>query len=152
MASIEQDYYDYPFNQHIRSIRYFDNEHMLHRENGPAYIMFIDIMFIENVQGLLWFEIYYKHGKQHREDGPASTSYYINGNIYAETYSVEGIKHRYMKPAYIIYNENGSIIFWSYYHNGRPIGGQKINKSGFIEMTCKNCKEPYLVESKTYQV
>jgi antitoxin component YwqK of YwqJK toxin-antitoxin module len=63
-----------------------------------------------------WFD---KDGKLNREDGPANTEYYKNGNIEFELYSLNGKFHREDGPATVYYYENGSIFSKFYYLNGQ---------------------------------
>jgi hypothetical protein len=60
-----------------------------------------------------------KDGEFHREDGPACTTYYENGNIKYENYYINGNKHRENGPAYVSYYENGNIKFKIYYLNDK---------------------------------
>jgi len=79
------------------SIRYYGNNGVYHREDGPA---------VEYSDGV---KFWYKHGVYHREDGPAK---WYSENHYAWYY--EGKLHRLDGPA-VVYS-NGSS-YW--YKNGK---------------------------------
>jgi hypothetical protein len=79
------------------SIRYYGNNGVYHREDGPA---------IEYSDGV---KFWYKNGVYHREDGPAK---WYSENHYAWYY--EGELHRLDGPA-VVYS-NGSS-YW--YKNGK---------------------------------
>jgi len=83
-------------------------------------------------------------GRFHRKNGPASISWYPNGQKEFEIYYIDGKCHREDGPAYILWYSNGQITYEEYYINGfsKPIKyfleqGLKMNK-------CKRCKATYL--------
>ena len=70
------------------TIRYFNAQNQLHREDGPAYILtngtkkWFHYGNLHRVDGpaimyAIGTEVWCKHGKLHREDGPAII--YVNG-------------------------------------------------------------------------
>jgi len=73
-------------------------------ENG-----LIETNNIVHISGLTW----------HREDGPAFTKYYKNGNIEHEVYYVKDKKHRIDGPAYIEYYDNGKVSYEEYWYNNK---------------------------------
>jgi antitoxin component YwqK of YwqJK toxin-antitoxin module len=79
-----------------------------------------------------------KDSKCHREDGPATTSYYTNGNIMYESYHIDNKLHRIDGPAYISYYSDGSIKSECYRINDfihRENGPAVINynEDGYIQ-------------------
>jgi len=64
----------------------------------------------------------------HREDGPAYTRYYQNGNIAHESYWVIGRRHRLDGPAVISCDETGNIIDEVYYINDVWYNKDKYHK------------------------
>jgi antitoxin component YwqK of YwqJK toxin-antitoxin module len=73
-----------------------------------------------------------KDNERHREDSPAISLYYTDGNIMRESYYLNGKRHREDGPALIQYNENGNIKSEKYYLNGK-----KITKIKFDSMKNK---------------
>jgi hypothetical protein len=69
--------------------------------------------------GNIKYEDYYLNGKQHREDGPADIGYYENGNIKYEAYYLNGKIHKEDGPAYIEFFKSGKISFEEYRLNGK---------------------------------
>ena len=61
---------------------------------------------------------FYKNGKKHRIDGPASIWYNESGEIRTETYYINNKLHRLDGPAEIRYYESGEIYGGWYYING----------------------------------
>jgi len=53
----------------------------------------------------------------HREDGPAITEYFSNGNIKCELYFINNTRSRFNGPTYIEYNSNGSVKHSEYWIN-----------------------------------
>ena len=88
------------------SAEIFYNEHSeIHREDGPAYILY-------HYNGNVEYEMYMRNGKMHRdiEDGPASIQYDENGKIKSESFVVNGkIFRDNDRPAQIAYHDNGKI-------------------------------------------
>jgi len=80
---------------------WYNDQHQLHRENGPA--------IVNKHTGI---EIWYKNGVLHREDGPAI----IFNKFNKEWWFVNGLRHRTSGPAVI--NKNGKD-YW--YLNGKRI-------------------------------
>ena len=64
------------------------------------------------------YDNYYIEGKLHREDGPALELYYENGNKLYDAYYINGKQHRENGPARIQYYENGNIEFVTYFKHG----------------------------------
>lgn len=90
----------------------------LHRENGPATIMWTP-------EGTLSAEQYFWHGIQHREpgEGPALVTYYST-SARGEIYMRHGKKHRDPKdgPAVISHNpETGAISRQEYWYEGKKV-------------------------------
>lgn len=122
----QTEYYQRFFDQYTKEVQHFnqenlkrtctiiqfkDNDGLLHRENGPAYI----VKYVyedgrkENI--LQYYRhgkrhrvglpsciskedvYYYQDGKFHRLNGPAAIHYDIHGKIYEETYYIEGISY-----------------------------------------------------------
>ncbi len=59
------------------------------------------------------------NGKIHREDGPASIYYYLNGNKWEELWFKDDKRHRNDGPAYIKYYENGNKKEERWYTGGK---------------------------------
>lgn len=74
----------YDENSNICYEYYLDEEGLLHREDGPAWIEY-------DPAGDLYLEMYLINGDCHREDGPAVIYYYEEGNNY--NYFLNGIKY-----------------------------------------------------------
>ena len=91
-----------------------NGEELLHREDGPAYIMYYE-------DGTKGREQYFVYGDFHREDGPAATIWFEDGKLSAEKYFVNGLFHRLDGPAEIYYFENGDVEDEIYYLNGKEV-------------------------------
>lgn len=63
-------------------------------------------------------EIYHVDGEYHREDGPAITQWYVDGEIMSEEYFINGKRHRDDGPAYISWTKDGLTTSEIYYYNG----------------------------------
>lgn len=126
-----------------------DGPYIYHREDGPACIDTIGNT-IDNVSFTLHtWEIWYKFGKRHREDGPAEYCYKIG--TYA--WYLNGVRHRAYGPAHITksqeYDSNlrthykkhsDGISDYSWMHNGDNITNQILeycdeNKLNPLKMT-----------------
>ena len=69
--------------------------------------------------GRLRLEIWLLHGVLHREDGPASISYFENGtSIDTSKWIQRGVSHRVGGPAEIQYYENGPVKWERWFQNG----------------------------------
>jgi hypothetical protein len=68
------------------SERFYDAEGLQHRDNGAAWIHY----WPNNIKSL---EVWYRHGKIHREDGPAQIYYDRNQNI-------EGVRYWFNNEVY----------------------------------------------------
>ena len=66
-------------------------------------------------------EDHYVNEKLHREDGPASISWYGNDIAAFESYYINGLLHRLDGPAYTQRNPNGKIVNQQYWVNGEQI-------------------------------
>lgn len=97
---------------------YFVNN-KLHKEDGPAHIMFNPNHGDEG-EGEILTESYYNNGKLHREDGPAEIDYHWSGNVEVESYYING-QYREDGPAVIEYNRDGSLKRTIHYANGVQI-------------------------------
>lgn len=90
-------YYDEHDN--IMSIRYFDENGLLHRCDGPAILH-------NNKLGEKYIEEYYYHGLLHREgDLPAVIRYFGNGCVDMEEYHKFDIRIRDIGPATVFYHQ-----------------------------------------------
>lgn len=67
--------------------------------------------------GNVEYEIYYENGKRHRDNGPAEIYYYSFGEICVELYFENGNQHRIGGPADISYYSNGDISFMIHFEN-----------------------------------
>lgn len=81
----------------IDSIEEAQERGLLHREDGPAFVVRVD--------GSTETEAWYLNGQLHRQDNPAITRYFPNGMPRAEEWYLEGEKHREDDPAEITYDE-----------------------------------------------
>ena len=111
----------------IRSVGYYNYKNELHREDGPAYIIYDFITKYKSI----FCEKYYINGKIHRENGPAFITYYANGDIKNETHYINGECHKEDGPAVIKYNTKGDIECQEYRLNNechREDGPAIINK------------------------
>ena len=66
-------------------------------------------------------EKHFVNKKLHREDGPAYTTWYGNGDIAFESYYINGILHRSDGPAHTQYNPNSIVVNQRYWFNGEQI-------------------------------
>jgi hypothetical protein len=84
-----------------------------HREGGlPAWRVW-------NRDETLVREMYYLHGKRHREDGPSEMRWHSNGNLGHESYSLNGDWHREDGPAWREWLfGNGNLHREEYYLKG----------------------------------
>lgn len=71
--------------------------------------------------GNLHTEDYYVDGVCHRTDGAAMNRYYESGKIRIQEYVVDGKTHREAGPAIIWWNENGEIDNQVFYLNNREV-------------------------------
>lgn len=121
--------------------QYFDDDGLLHNESGAACIRDYGL------GSTVIYEEFWIHGKRrldrsslvimrkdpytkqseiylnqsnkvHREDGPATVEYYVDGSICTETYNQDDRLHRLDGPAWISYSETGKIYYKYYYFNG----------------------------------
>lgn len=74
----------------------------------------IEPVYQYNRCGTIYSEEYLKDNKRHREDGPAYTGYYLNGQIRYEEYRIEGHVHRENGPASIMYYDDGKYFSKEY--------------------------------------
>lgn len=81
--------------------------------------------------GQVRLSIYLIRSKKHREDGPAYISYCPDGKKYVEKYFIDGEVHREDGPAYISYNSGDSSI----YHQAYYIEGKEVNNDEWLEFT-----------------
>ncbi len=82
---------------------------LLHRENGPAKLVFID----GKIDEVYW----YKYGKIHRDgkvSGPARI-WFIDGILYSLTWFNNNKLHRFNKPAWIGFDINTIKLEWYLY-------------------------------------
>ena len=70
-------------NTNIKSSEEYFLDGSLHREDGPAYIGYLD-------DGMISYVSYSINGKRHREDGPAQIWYGLNGEIEIKKYWIRG--------------------------------------------------------------
>lgn len=83
------------------SIQYYDKDDNFHREGGPAVI---------SIDGNRKSETWYKHGREHRTDGPS----YINYHEEVVMYSVNGkrmTRREYLKH----FDDNTKFKNWEVY-------------------------------------
>lgn len=102
----------------LKRTTYYDKNHNLHKEDGPAYI---------TPNGVYQ---YYIHGKPSRLDGPAS--YLIYDNYTLCTYQVNGAFHRLDGPAVIEIENDEKTLQW--YEYGEWIK-EEIYYQGKLEKT-----------------
>jgi len=76
---------DYYSNGNIRYEKWHreDGEFYLHREDGPAYVVYY-------VSGEKMNEAWWVNGKKHRIDGPAFIHYNEDDTIWLESYYING--------------------------------------------------------------
>ena len=70
---------------------------------------------VKCTNGKKWYERYYIHGKRHRLNGPAYTSWHDNGQKRYEGYRINGERHRLNGSAYTSWYSNGQKYCESYY-------------------------------------
>ena len=68
----------------------------------------------------------------HCENGPAITTFFIDGGLKGECYYIDGDPHRIDGPAVINYFEDGSKHGW-YYLLGEFVSVKDFNTPGFID-------------------
>ena len=90
------------------------------------------------------YDKYFIEGKLHREDGPAITQYYENGNKKYDKYFIEGKLHREDGPAIICYRENGSKEYEEYYKTGERHRIDGPSREYFYENGNKICEVYYM--------
>lgn len=73
---------------------------------------------------------WYSGGKKHRDEGPAETLYYSNGNKKAEYWYRNGEQHREDGPAWIWYYENGNKQFERWFRHDRH---HRVGRPAMIE-------------------
>lgn len=93
----------------------FDNSRRLHRLDGPARIYFRGNKSIHEIYSEMW----YIHGRFHREDGPAFQSWYSNGCIKKEMWVMNNITHRNDGPAIIEWYRKNTIKNEYWYRRGK---------------------------------
>ena len=71
---------------------------------------------------------YYINGKLHRKDGPGYIYWFENGQIQTEEYYINNKFHRENGPATIYYNENGQIKYEEYFINGEKLDKFQLRK------------------------
>jgi len=71
------------YDNHIKSIWYFNSKNKWHRSNGPAKIYYYD-------NGKIYSEHYCINGVRHRLDGPVYIAYKGSGEIYFKEYCING--------------------------------------------------------------
>jgi hypothetical protein len=95
--------------------RHFDDQHRLHRDDGPAYIE------RDCATKTIREEGYYFHGLRHRvgliSEKPARIGYDMRSDIRTLAYFVNGLKHRESGPAEILY-ANRKVITELWFQNG----------------------------------
>lgn len=87
---------------------YYNNNNVLHREDGPAQESFYK-------NGALEVRVWRKHGKIHSEDGPAEEWFSRAGICMSRRWCINGQIHREDGPAYEDFNEAGICLgaeFW----------------------------------------
>lgn len=138
-------FYTLKKNNDIYKREWLDNNGELHRENGPAYILYsfsgVDECYYKYVKTKRW----YNHGiitkliHYDTNEVPAVEykykegilteyiNYHTNGNVKTKTYFNEKKKwHNENGPAHIEYNENGEILKQLYYLNGKQVDELKF--------------------------
>jgi hypothetical protein len=86
----------------ITSLDDAQDRDLLHREDGPAFIMYDEQ---DRVRG----EVYQRHGLLHRDDGPAVINYFENGMAQTEQWFYEGREHREDGPAELTYDQLAAL-------------------------------------------
>lgn len=118
---IDPKYTYYPHNGQIELIEWEDENGKLHREGGPAEILYY-------THGQLEQETWYTHGEKDREDGPATVKYYPFGVIEKEIWYKNGKAHREDGPAFIEYSERGRAFKEIYYLNDKRVKEEDIEE------------------------
>lgn len=111
------------FENNIKIVEGYYINNLCHREEDkPAIIQYYE-------DGSVKCEFYYKNGKRHRDNGPASIiyvngnvigrAYFKYGNLKQELFMSNGVAHNEDGPAEISYYENGNIKSEIYYCNNK---------------------------------
>ncbi len=89
-------------------IKFEDSQGRLHRHKKPAGFLYQDGKIL-NIE-------YRKHGKLHREDGPAQTEFHKDGTIAFQEWWINGQWHRENGPSLINYeNRLKKCEYWHKY-------------------------------------
>lgn len=106
------------FYKGYRVSRYMNKHGDLHREDGPALIVYD--------RSETTIEYYYWNGSVHREDGPALVYKTNDGVFLQEKYFVNDVLHREDGPAVIRRTPSGVILEEHFYKHGTLL--QEINQ------------------------
>jgi antitoxin component YwqK of YwqJK toxin-antitoxin module len=145
IKDVKREYYhdgdkicEYSYEEYwVSGVKYNDNGSAI---QGKTYFSFPN--------GNLLNEEYFTNGKLHREDGPASISYYNNGNIKSEAYYTNGKLHREDDPAIIGYDKDGNLTCKIYMNQGVFI--KCINDGIHIEKNEEcNCQNKSYTDIRT---
>lgn len=122
---------EYGKNLKVKEIIYTNENRNRHRENGAAYIKYIN--------GKLVQIRYYKNGNLHNDKGPAVIDFFQsvfrnrrrkNKKLIPQliSYYKDGKYHREDGPARTSYDSNGRMLFENYFVNGlyHRIGGPAV--------------------------
>jgi len=120
----------------------------LHRDNGPAVIMY-------SQSGAKIFEEWRKNGLIWRKDGPAIVEYFESGEKASESwFNNKGKIHREGAPAYIKYERDGTISQEEYYKDGKlhRLDGPAVRKKATAIMETESGQEVLSFYEEKYYI